>query len=73
MTRDDISLSNVVRLNEKAPSTEQEGREKEADDFNLTLQESCTGFDELVNQSITKFGHRLSKELYKFAQKDEKF
>ena len=47
MTRDDISLSNVIltgrrdedeaRLNGKAPSAEQQVREKEADGFVMTL------------------------------------
>ena len=61
-----------ARIEEKVPSVEQEGRKKEADEFNLTFQEGCSGFDELINQAIDKFGKRLPKELYKIAQKVEK-
>ena len=81
MTRDDISISNVVttgrrgeeqaRLEGKAPSTEQQGREKEADDFNLTLQESDV-FVELIEDAIKKFGGSLPKQLWIKGRKVEK-
>ena len=56
----------------KNPSTEQKGREKEADDFNHTLQEGCAGFDELIREAIGKFGKRLPRELHKCGQREEK-
>ena len=63
MARDDISLSNAIttgrreeeqdRLEGKAPSTEQQEREKEADDFYLTLQESdVSGYVDIDNVEL---------------------
>ena len=39
--------------------------------FNLTLQNGCKRYDDMINESIKKFRLRTLKEVYKAAQKEE--
>ena len=63
-----------ARLNEKASLAQQQvrGKEFEAGNFNLTLQEGCKGYHNLIIEPLNKFRPRTRKELDKAAKKEEK-